>query len=171
MTDRRAPLTRFFRHTGLGAAALGCALWLAGCGGMGGKVPGQLSDAAAPGGAPGTPAISRAASALAYRQDAARHVYALNAGRIYAGQLPPMLYAVGTLQVHLDERGQVRSLHWLRAPTHAPDAIAGIERTVLAAAPYPVSARLGAVVWTDTWLWDRSGRFQLDTLSEGQLQQ
>ena len=86
-------------------------------------------------------------------------------------QLPPMLYAVGTLQVHLDERGQVRSLHWLRAPTHAPDAIAGIERTVLAAAPYPVSARLGAVVWTDTWLWDRSGRFQLDTLSEGQLQQ
>jgi protein TonB len=25
------------------------------------------------------------------------------------------------------------------------------------------------VQYVDTWLWDRSGRFQLDTLSEGQL--
>jgi protein TonB len=23
-------------------------------------------------------------------------------------------------------------------------------------------------VWTDTWLWHKSGRFQLDTLTEGQ---
>jgi protein TonB len=26
------------------------------------------------------------------------------------------------------------------------------------------------VTWTDTWLWDESGRFQLDTLTEGQQQ-
>jgi protein TonB len=25
------------------------------------------------------------------------------------------------------------------------------------------------VTYTDTWLWDKSGRFQLDTLTEGQL--
>jgi len=25
------------------------------------------------------------------------------------------------------------------------------------------------VVYTDVWLWDKSGRFQLDTLTEGQL--
>jgi hypothetical protein len=25
------------------------------------------------------------------------------------------------------------------------------------------------VVYTDTWLWHKSGRFQLDTLTEGQL--
>lgn len=168
MTDRRASASL---RSALTTAALGCALLLASCGGLGGKVPGQLSDAATPRTASGTPSASRAASALAYRQDAARHVYALNAGRIYAGPLPPLLYAVGTLQVHIDPRGQVTSLHWLRAPTHAPDAIAGIEQAVLAAAPYPVSARLGAVVWTDTWLWDKSGRFQIDTLSEGQLQQ
>jgi periplasmic protein TonB len=24
------------------------------------------------------------------------------------------------------------------------------------------------VVYTDTWLWHKSGRFQLDTLTEGQ---
>jgi hypothetical protein len=27
----------------------------------------------------------------------------------------------------------------------------------------------GRVTYTDTWLWDKSGRFQLDTLTEGQL--
>ena len=29
-------------------------------------------------------------------------------------------------------------------------------------------ARMGKVVYTDTWLWHKSGRFQLDTLTEGQ---
>jgi hypothetical protein len=28
--------------------------------------------------------------------------------------------------------------------------------------------RLGKVTYTDTWLWDKSGHFQLDTLTEGQ---
>lgn len=42
---------------------------------------------------------------------------------------------------------------------------------MLQAAPFPAASRLGPVVWTDTWLWDKSGRFQLDTLTEGQLQQ
>ena len=46
--------------------------------------------------------------------------------------------------------------------------IAEIERTVRAAAPYPMPARMGKVVWTDTWLWHQSGQFQLDTLTEGQ---
>jgi len=31
-----------------------------------------------------------------------------------------------------------------------------------------VPERLGRVTYTDTWLWDKSGRFQLDTLTEGQ---
>ncbi len=37
------------------------------------------------------------------------------------------------------------------------------------AAPYPTPSRLGKVTYTDTWLWDKSGNFQLDTLTEGQL--
>ena len=47
-------------------------------------------------------------------------------------------------------------------------SLAEIERTVRAAAPFPAPARMGRVTYTDTWLWDRSGRFQLDTLTEGQ---
>ena len=111
---------------------------------------------------------SGAATARAYRQDAASHVYGLNKERIYKGRLPPLLYAIGTLQVDLDGQGRVRSLNWMRRPSHAPDVVAEIERTVRAAAPYPAPARMGKVVWTDTWLWHKSGRFQLDTLTEGQ---
>ena len=79
-----------------------------------------------------------------------------------------MLYAVGVLQVEVDGIGQVRQLTWMRAPRHAPEVVAEIERTVRAAAPFPAPARMGRVTYTDTWLWDRSGRFQLDTLTEGQ---
>jgi hypothetical protein len=109
-----------------------------------------------------------ASNPRAYRADAAGHIYGLNAERIWKGRLPPMLYAVGTLEVEVDGRGEVRSLHWLRAPKHAPEVIAEIEKTVRQAAPFPVPARMGKVVWTDTWLWHKSGRFQLDTLTEGQ---
>ena len=44
-----------------------------------------------------------------------------------------------------------------------------IERTVREAAPFPKPSRMGRVTYTDTWLWHKSGRFQLDTLTEGQL--
>jgi hypothetical protein len=158
------------RRLALLASSL-CALWLAGCGTTG-SVPGQLSSATAERSASGpAPRASGASNARDYRRDAARHIYEGNRSRIYGGQLPPLLYAVGTLQVSLDAGGKVASMHWLRAPKHAPEVIAEIERTVLRAAPFPAATRLGAVTWTDTWLWDKSGRFQLDTLTEGQLAQ
>ena len=111
---------------------------------------------------------SSASNPRAYRADAAHHLYGLNPDRIYKGRMPPMLYAIGVLQVDVDARGNVRALHWMRAPRHAPEVVAEIERTVRAAAPFPAPARMGKVVYTDTWLWHKSGRFQLDTLTEGQ---
>jgi periplasmic protein TonB len=111
---------------------------------------------------------SQAINPRAYRQDAASHIYALNSSRIWKGRLPPMLYAIGVLQVEVDARGNVANMSWMRAPKHAPEVIAEIEKTVRSAAPFPVPARMGKVVYTDTWLWHQSGRFQLDTLTEGQ---
>lgn len=111
---------------------------------------------------------SSAASARAYRQDGASHLYGLNAERIYKGRLPPQLYAIGVLNVDIDRGGRVTRLVWLRPPRHAPEVIAEIERTVRQAAPFPAPTRLGKVVYTDTWLWHKSGKFQLDTLTEGQ---
>jgi hypothetical protein len=118
--------------------------------------------------APSRVRVSAAGSARAYRQDAASHLYGLNKERIYKGRMPPLLYAIGVLQVEVDRQGDVRSVSWMRAPRHAPEVMAEIERTVRAAAPFPVPARMGHVVYTDTWLWHKSGRFQLDTLTEGQ---
>lgn len=166
------------RSAGLAAAALLASLWLAACSTspnapITSPVPGQLSQAV-PAAADRTRALPRpsdAGNARDYRRDAARHIYALNAARIYKGKLPPELYAVGSLQVDLAADGRVQSMHWLRAPTQAPEVIAEIERTVLAASPFPAAPKIGPVAWTDTWLWDEGGHFQLDTLSEGQIGQ
>lgn len=112
--------------------------------------------------------ISHARTPLEYRKDGASHLYGHNGHRIFKGKLPPLLHAVGVLQVEVDNRGNVRNLNWMRAPSHVPDVMREIERTVQSAAPFPAPVSLGGVVYTDVWLWDRSGHFQLDTLTEGQ---
>ncbi len=119
-------------------------------------------------GAKGSARSSGASSPRAYRQDGASHIYGLNAERIYKGKMPPLLYAVGVLNVEIDRVGRVTRLDWMRAPRHAPEVIAEIERTIRQASPFPAPSRLGKVVYTDTWLWHKSGQFQLDTLTEGQ---
>jgi hypothetical protein len=111
---------------------------------------------------------SIARNAHEYRVDAAKHLYKLNGARIFKGRMPPMLYAVGVLDIEVDKQGQVSRTYWVRAPSHAPEVMQEIEKTVRQAAPYPVPAHLGKVVYSDVWLWDKSGKFQLDTLTEGQ---
>lgn len=111
--------------------------------------------------------ISHATTARDYRQDGARHLYGKNAHRIFKGKMPPLLQGVGTMVLQLDHRGNIIALNWARAPSHK-GAQAEIERTVLASAPFPAPVRMGRVTYIDTWLWDKSGQFQLDTLTEGQ---
>lgn len=113
-------------------------------------------------------AASQARTFKDYRRDAARHIYAKQSDRIYPGRLPPLLYAIGVLHVDIDRRGQVLGVHWQRAPRHAPEVMREIEKIVRSAAPYPVPQQMGQVTYTDVWLWHKSGRFQLDTLTEGQ---
>lgn len=175
------PLPHRWRWT-LASCSAAMASLLAGCGSTPPQAPAapaaQNSTAAATptpkppipaSGNPAAPKISTATSPRDYRRDAARHLYELNASRIYQGKMQPQLYAIGVLEVNLDRQGQVTGLHWMRAPRHAPEVITEIERTVRAAAPFPLPSRLGRVIYTDTWLWDASGKFQLDTLTEGQL--
>ena len=147
----------------LGIATL-AALWLGGCS------SGDLRPAPPPAARleATTPPVSVATNAKDYRKDAARHVYAQQKDRVFQGRLPPMLYAIGVLNVELDRQGRVQALEWRRKPTHAPQVVAEIEQMVRAAAPFPAPTRLGQVTYSDVWLWDKSGRFQLDTLTEGQ---
>lgn len=115
---------------------------------------------------PGSSSLAR--SAKEYRKDAASHLYARHSHQIYKGRLPPMLEAVGVLNVDIDRHGGVKSINWMRAPRHVPQVMKEIERMVKAAAPYPVPKHMSQVTYTDVWLWHKSGKFQLDTLTEGQ---
>lgn len=120
-----------------------------------------------------TPAPGASANiAPGYRLDAAKHLYGQNRERIYAGVMPHYLRAVGVLEMGVDARGQIDKLRWLRAPSHAPEVMAEIERLVRQAAPFPPPSpsalQGGSARVVETWLWDQSGRFQLRTLSEGQ---
>ncbi len=116
----------------------------------------------------GSARSSAAATPRAYRESGASHLYGMNADRIYKGRMPPLLYAIGVLNVEINQVGNVTRLDWMRAPRHAPEVIAEIERMIKAASPFPAPVRIGKVVYTDTWLWHKSGKFQLDTLTEGQ---
>ncbi len=161
------------RHALQTAAAAAVAAIMAGCTSKPVPAPPAPVLAAPPLGSrqPARPAptVSGATNPRAYRRDAASHLYAQNVDRIFQGKLPPMLYAIGVLEVEVDGKGRVTRTHWMRAPKHAPEVTAEIERMVRLAAPFPLPVRMGHVTYTDTWLWDKSGRFQLDTLTEGQL--
>ena len=102
-----------------------------------------------------------------YRQDAARHLYHHYSHRIYKGKLPPLLKSVGVVEVVIGPKGQVLNINWWRAPRHA-EVTREIENLILSAGPYPAPVKLRKVTYTETWLWHDSGRFQLDTLTEGQ---
>ena len=104
-----------------------------------------------------------------YRIDAARHVYAAYPSRIYRGVLPPLLYGIMMVETELDAEGQVVAVHVVRKPAAdevAPWVLAMLRR----AAPYPAPAAMpgGTVRFTETWFVDRSGLFQLFSLTEGQ---
>jgi len=111
---------------------------------------------------------SQAHTAREYRKDAAGHLYKRYPDRIYQGTLPAMLQAVAVVEVDINKQGAVTAFRWMRAPRHIPRVMTEIEGMVYASAPFPVPHRMRAAAYTETWLWDKSGRFQLDTLTQGQ---
>jgi hypothetical protein len=115
------------------------------------------------------PRASPAEIEAEYRIDAARHVYAAYPMRVYRGKLPPLLYGIIMLETELDASGQVLNVSVVRKPAAdevAPWVLAMVRR----AAPYPAPAAMpGATVrFTETWFVDKSGLFQLFSLTEGQ---
>jgi outer membrane biosynthesis protein TonB len=147
-------------------------LWLIGC-----SSPMPPSSSAPSVTTPAAPAaspqagqrVSAATSEKAYRLDGARALYAAYPDSIYKGKLPPLIHAVVVVETELDAKGNVRDVRMIRAPSHAPDVTARVREMIRKASPLPAPARMGGVKYTDIWLVDKSGRFQLDTLTEGQL--
>ena len=119
--------------------------------------------------APGPQKVSTATTPKAYRIDGARHLYAAYPDRIFKGKLPPLMHAVVVTETELDAAGNVRNIQMVRVPSHAPEVVVKVREMIRAASPLPAPQRMGGTRYTDIWLVDKSGRFQLDTLTEGQL--
>jgi hypothetical protein len=112
--------------------------------------------------------VSTAETNKAYRIDAARAVYKTHADKIYKGKLPPLVHAIVVMEVDVDSTGKVQNVNMIRVPTHAPDVTARVKGMVeQMAMPVPTRMASGAR-FTEVWLVDKSGRFQLDALTEGQ---
>jgi hypothetical protein len=127
-----------------------------------------LALAASAAGAQTMHKVSQARDAKSYRFDGARHIYSTYANQIYKGKLPPLIHAIVVAEVDLDADGHVRDINVIRAPSHAPDVTARVRDMIKTASPMPAPSRMGGTKYLDIWLVDKSGRFQLDTLTEGQ---
>jgi protein TonB len=110
---------------------------------------------------------SPAETALEYRNDGARHLYAAYGKQIHKGKMPPLLYGIAIIETEIAADGAVKNVRVVRQPAAAevgPWAVEMIKK----ASPFPPPEKMGAVKYTEIWLVDKSGRFQLDTLTEGQ---
>ena len=112
--------------------------------------------------------VSMAADPRAYKVDAARHFYDEYRSRIFRGRLPPLIHAVVVVETTVDENGRASRVDLVRGPSHAPDVSAAVIRAIRRA-QLPKPTRLaGNFKFTEIWLVTKDGRFQLDSLTEGQ---
>ena len=115
----------------------------------------------------GTPEPSQAEAPQDYKKDFAGHIYKAYPMRIYRGKLPPLLYSVMLTETHLDAQGNVLDVSIRRPPAVA--AVAPfIVQLIKRAGPFPAPVKMGPATILEIWLVDRSGSFQVDTLTEGQ---
>ena len=125
----------------------------------------QAAPAAQKGKAP--PAASAATSAQSYKKDGAKHLYAAYGKHIHKGKLPPLLYGVAIIETTIGPHGEVQDVRVVRQPAAAEVTPWAVDM-IKSAGPFPAPAKLGSVTYSDIWLVHKSGRFQLDTLTEGQ---
>jgi protein TonB len=112
--------------------------------------------------------VSMAADTRAYKVDAARHFYEEYRSRIFRGRLPPLIHAVVVVETTVDENGHASRVDLVRGPSHAPDVSAAVIQAIRRA-QLPKPGRLaGNFKFTEIWLVTKDGRFQLDSLTEGQ---
>ena len=151
-------LSRVLRHLRIGLLLL-VGAWLA--------TAARAQFAMVPAPLPSAGFVSVAESDLAYRQDAAKHLYASYPMRIFKGRLPPLLYGVMIVETDVDAQGEVLDVR-VRRPPAAPEVGPWVVAMIRKAGPFPPPAKLGKATYTEIWLVHKSGNFQLDTLTEGQ---
>jgi protein TonB len=112
-------------------------------------------------------AASAAASAKDYKKDGAKHIYAAYAKQIHKGKMPPLLYGIAIIETTIGPQGEVQDVRVVRQPAAAEVAPWAVNM-IKAAGPFPAPQKMGSVTYSDIWLVHKTGKFQLDTLTEGQ---
>jgi periplasmic protein TonB len=112
---------------------------------------------------------SQAANEKAYRLDAARHIYDAYPALILKGKVPALVYAILVTETEIDARGQVLGVRIVRQPASAREVTPWVVSMIRRASPLPPPARIGRVKFLEVWLVDKSGQFQVHSLTEGQL--
>jgi hypothetical protein len=113
------------------------------------------------------PPPSAADNTQDYKKDFARHVYQAYPMRIYRGKLPPLLYSVMLTETQIAADGTVVDVSIRRPPAVAAVA-PWVVQMIKRAGPFPAPAKMGESTIMEIWLVDKTGNFQLDTLTEGQ---
>jgi periplasmic protein TonB len=114
--------------------------------------------------------VSAADTPAAYKKDAAKHLYTAYAKHIHKGKMPPLLYGIAIIETEIDANGRVQDVRVVRQPAAAEVSPWAVEM-IKQAGPFPAPAKVaagGTVTYKDIWLVAKNGRFQLDTLTEGQ---
>ena len=158
----------------LAPALLAAAIGLAGCSALQKEREGEAAkEAPAAPSAPiqettGRTITAQTPEVRAYRKLGAQHIYKTYPKRIYKGKIPPLVYAVVVTETDIDETGRVKGVYFERTPEQAPEVPPMIAAMIKEASPFPNPGKIGAHTYVETWLWDKSGKFQLDTLTQGQ---
>jgi periplasmic protein TonB len=112
-------------------------------------------------------AVSEAQTAQEYRRDAAKRVYESFPTHIHRGKLPPLMYAIAITEADVDASGRVTEVRMIREPAAAkevgPWVLALLRKT-----QFPAPVRMERATYREIWLVDKTGKFQVDTLTEGQ---
>lgn len=123
---------------------------------------------------PATPKVRLAALDPAledWKRTAAEKVYAVNRTQLFDGRPEHLLRAVIVVEVTVDREGRVTRSKILRSP-----GIAALDSAALgslkAASPLPAPpsklVTRGPLVFSETWLFRKDGRFQLRSLALAQ---
>ena len=115
------------------------------------------------------PQPSEASNEKAYRIDAARHIYAAYPAQILQGKVPALVHAIVVTETAIDAQGKVLAVRIVRQPASAREVTPWVVSLIRRASPLPPPARIGGVKFVEVWLVDKSGRFQVHSLTEGQL--
>ncbi len=106
-----------------------------------------------------------------WKRTAAEKVYAVNRTQLFDGRPEHLLRAVIVVEVTVDREGRVTRSKILRSP-----GIASLDSAALgslkAASPLPAPpsklVARGPLVFSETWLFRKDGRFQLRSLALAQ---